>query len=192
MAGVLGFEPRNGGVKVRCLTAWRYPNILRLADYSEKNEKSKLSLLHLIWMWHWSTNKYWLNINLIIIYFMKSLWTRAVIFWSIVSGAMLLIPNMKTHTTLKKEVIAWVNWVLIKWKYWIWLNRSCHIRITPHTSGVLVCQEDVSNKMVDIVPIDAAVLPSIVSETIEIRDIRPTSGGILNDDTGEFITLERS
>jgi hypothetical protein len=26
MAGVLGFEPRNGGVKVRCLTAWRYPN----------------------------------------------------------------------------------------------------------------------------------------------------------------------
>ena len=26
MAGVLGFEPRDGGVKVRCLTAWRYPN----------------------------------------------------------------------------------------------------------------------------------------------------------------------
>ena len=23
--GVLGFEPRNNGVKVRCLTAWRYP-----------------------------------------------------------------------------------------------------------------------------------------------------------------------
>ncbi len=26
MAGVLGFEPRNDGVKVRCLTAWLYPN----------------------------------------------------------------------------------------------------------------------------------------------------------------------
>jgi hypothetical protein len=26
VAGVLGFEPRNGGVKVRCLTTWRYPN----------------------------------------------------------------------------------------------------------------------------------------------------------------------
>ena len=27
MAGVLGFEPRNVGVRVRCLTTWRYPNI---------------------------------------------------------------------------------------------------------------------------------------------------------------------
>ena len=27
MAGVLGFEPRNVGVRVRCLTAWPYPNI---------------------------------------------------------------------------------------------------------------------------------------------------------------------
>ena len=26
MAGVLGFEPRNGGTKNRCLTAWRHPN----------------------------------------------------------------------------------------------------------------------------------------------------------------------
>ena len=26
MAGVLGFEPRNGEIKTRCLTAWRYPN----------------------------------------------------------------------------------------------------------------------------------------------------------------------
>ena len=25
--GVAGFEPTNDGVKVRCLTAWRYPNI---------------------------------------------------------------------------------------------------------------------------------------------------------------------
>lgn len=26
MAGVLGFEPRNGGTKTRCLTAWLHPN----------------------------------------------------------------------------------------------------------------------------------------------------------------------
>jgi hypothetical protein len=26
LAGVLGFEPRNGGIKIRCLTAWLYPN----------------------------------------------------------------------------------------------------------------------------------------------------------------------
>ena len=25
MAGVAGFEPTNDGVRVRCLTAWRYP-----------------------------------------------------------------------------------------------------------------------------------------------------------------------
>ena len=30
MAGVAGFEPTHNGVKVRCLTAWRHPNILRL------------------------------------------------------------------------------------------------------------------------------------------------------------------
>ena len=27
MAGMAGFEPANDGVKVRCLTAWRHPNI---------------------------------------------------------------------------------------------------------------------------------------------------------------------
>ena len=26
MAGVAGFEPTNGGIKTRCLTAWLYPN----------------------------------------------------------------------------------------------------------------------------------------------------------------------
>ena len=26
MAGVLGFEPRYGEIKTRCLTAWRHPN----------------------------------------------------------------------------------------------------------------------------------------------------------------------
>lgn len=25
MAGVLGFEPRNAGIKTRCLTAWLHP-----------------------------------------------------------------------------------------------------------------------------------------------------------------------
>ncbi len=27
MAGVLGFEPRHDGIKIRCLTAWLYPNV---------------------------------------------------------------------------------------------------------------------------------------------------------------------
>ena len=27
MAGVPGFEPGNGGIKTRCLTAWLYPNL---------------------------------------------------------------------------------------------------------------------------------------------------------------------
>ncbi|EBS4358163.1 hypothetical protein DQJ95_02135 [Salmonella enterica subsp. enterica serovar Muenster] len=26
VAGVRGFEPRNAGIRIRCLTAWRYPN----------------------------------------------------------------------------------------------------------------------------------------------------------------------
>src|SRR5258708_2035693 len=26
MAGVLGFEPRDDGIKTRCLTTWRHPN----------------------------------------------------------------------------------------------------------------------------------------------------------------------
>ena len=26
LAGMGGFEPANGGVKVRCLTTWRHPN----------------------------------------------------------------------------------------------------------------------------------------------------------------------
>ncbi len=28
LAGVRGFEPRNAGIRIRCLTAWRYPNKL--------------------------------------------------------------------------------------------------------------------------------------------------------------------
>ena len=26
LAGVAGFEPTNGGTKIRCLTTWRHPN----------------------------------------------------------------------------------------------------------------------------------------------------------------------
>ncbi len=26
LAGVRGFEPRNAGIRIQCLTAWRYPN----------------------------------------------------------------------------------------------------------------------------------------------------------------------
>ena len=39
MAGVLGFEPRNAGIKTLCLTTWRHPKI------SEKlYNKSKLNI----------------------------------------------------------------------------------------------------------------------------------------------------
>lgn len=27
MAGVQGFEPWDGGIRIRCLTTWRYPNV---------------------------------------------------------------------------------------------------------------------------------------------------------------------
>jgi hypothetical protein len=30
LTGVLGFEPRNGGTKTRCLTAWLHPNVVAL------------------------------------------------------------------------------------------------------------------------------------------------------------------
>ena len=39
MAGVLGFEPRNGGVKVRCLTAWRYPKMRGQSHKQKTHEK---------------------------------------------------------------------------------------------------------------------------------------------------------
>ncbi len=34
LAGVLGFEPRDNGVRVRCLTAWRYPSENHKTYYS--------------------------------------------------------------------------------------------------------------------------------------------------------------
>ncbi len=40
MAGVLGFEPRNGGTKTRCLTTWLHPNTkIDLACLSQNNTK---------------------------------------------------------------------------------------------------------------------------------------------------------
>ena len=37
LAGVKGFEPLNDGVRVRCLTAWRYPYIYKGINLSKKN-----------------------------------------------------------------------------------------------------------------------------------------------------------
>ena len=38
MAGVLGFEPRNGEIKTRCLTAWRYPNHLNCCNVEKRGD----------------------------------------------------------------------------------------------------------------------------------------------------------
>ena len=35
VAGVRGFEPRNAGIRIRCLTAWRYPNKL-VFEFAER------------------------------------------------------------------------------------------------------------------------------------------------------------
>ena len=36
--GVAGFEPTNGGVKVRSLTAWRHPKILFEIRFNHENK----------------------------------------------------------------------------------------------------------------------------------------------------------
>ena len=38
MAGVPGFEPGNGGIKTRCLTAWRYSNEIKFDNFSSYQE----------------------------------------------------------------------------------------------------------------------------------------------------------
>ena len=52
MAGVQGFEPWNGGIRIRCLTAWLYPIIKKymvrvvrfeLAHLSELESESSAS-----------------------------------------------------------------------------------------------------------------------------------------------------
>ena len=40
MAGVPGFEPGHDGVKVRCLTAWLYPNKITSLRYFRNNLRS--------------------------------------------------------------------------------------------------------------------------------------------------------
>ena len=42
VAGVAGFEPTHDGVKVRCLTAWLYPNVLREGKVSLNSAKAEL------------------------------------------------------------------------------------------------------------------------------------------------------
>ena len=46
MAGVAGFEPANDGIKIRCLTAWRYPTKICLASckYSGCNPQAATPL----------------------------------------------------------------------------------------------------------------------------------------------------
>ncbi len=36
LAGVLGFEPRNVGIRIRGLTAWQYPNIMFLSHFTSE------------------------------------------------------------------------------------------------------------------------------------------------------------
>ena len=38
MAGMAGFEPTDNGVKVRCLTAWRHPNMRRRMKRNHQTE----------------------------------------------------------------------------------------------------------------------------------------------------------
>lgn len=39
MARVAGFEPANDGVRIRCLTAWRYPNSFTIISQLPQNVK---------------------------------------------------------------------------------------------------------------------------------------------------------
>ncbi len=43
MAGVLGFEPRNAGIKTQCLTAWRYPKRKKLTCVSSFRFGNKMA-----------------------------------------------------------------------------------------------------------------------------------------------------
>ena len=44
MAGVAGFEPTNDGVRVRCLTAWRHPNLFYRARFSRSRGPKRFPL----------------------------------------------------------------------------------------------------------------------------------------------------
>jgi predicted NodU family carbamoyl transferase len=44
MAGVLGFEPRDDGIKIRCLTAWLYPKNKAFIKEVFLKSKKKMAL----------------------------------------------------------------------------------------------------------------------------------------------------
>ena len=54
MAGIAGFEPTNTAVKVRCLTAWRYPSINGVNDgtRTHDNQNHNLALYQLNYVHH--------------------------------------------------------------------------------------------------------------------------------------------
>ena len=54
LAGIAGFEPTNNGVKVRCLTAWRYPIIYGVDDgtRTHDNQNHNLALYQLNYVHH--------------------------------------------------------------------------------------------------------------------------------------------
>ena len=64
LAGVVGFEPTHVGVRVRCLTAWRYPNIhviilslylLFVESFRKKKRKKFQISLFFYFMVYWIT-----------------------------------------------------------------------------------------------------------------------------------------
>ena len=54
MAGIAGFEPTNDGVKVHCLTAWRYPksNGVDEGTRTLDNQNHNLALYQLNYVHH--------------------------------------------------------------------------------------------------------------------------------------------
>ena len=53
MAGIAGFEPTNVAVKVRCLTAWRYPyDGVNDGTRTHDNQCHKLALYQLNYVHH--------------------------------------------------------------------------------------------------------------------------------------------
>ena len=42
LTGVAGFEPTHEGVKVPCLTAWLYPNIMEREGFEPPNPKERI------------------------------------------------------------------------------------------------------------------------------------------------------
>ncbi len=140
MAGVLGFEPRNGGVKVRCLTAWRYPNMF-CSPIIVKSGKSQN-----FWNVYPSPRKVYIDILIInsILYLlitryvcMNFSWFRshpkkvsaAVLLW----GVIWLNSSMDNSPHLREGIISTVAAILkdkdinISW----WADMECSIEVKP-------------------------------------------------------------